>query len=128
MPNGASKGLRNKAGRSCLSWTAAGIPARFRYRMKLMFDLHTLAYQCDLTHVVTFMVGQEFTGRTRPEIGVHDGHHATSHHQNDPVRLAKLVRINRSVFTIFSLDHDSDARFRGPGYALACKYAIILEP
>jgi hypothetical protein len=71
-----------------------GIPASFEEHMKLMFDLHTLAYQCDLTRVATFMVGQEFTGRTYPEIDVHDGHHATSHHQNDPVRLEKLVRIN----------------------------------
>jgi hypothetical protein len=79
-----------------------GIPARFEDHMKLMFDLHTLAYQCDLTRVVTFMVGQEFTGRTYPEIGVHDGHHATSHHQNDPVRLEKLVRINTYHTTLLA--------------------------
>jgi len=72
----------------------AGIPPTFIEHAKLMYYLYVLAYQCDLTRVVTFMIGQEFTGRTYPEIGVHDGHHATSHHRNDPEKLANLAKIN----------------------------------
>jgi hypothetical protein len=71
-----------------------GIPATFEEHAKLMFDLQVLAYQCDLTRVITFMMGREFSGRTYPEIGVPDAHHPTSHHQNDPEKLAKLTKIN----------------------------------
>jgi hypothetical protein len=71
-----------------------GVPATFEEHAKLMFDLQVLAYQCDLTRVITFMMGREFSGRTFPEIGVPDAHHPTSHHQNDPEKLAKLTKIN----------------------------------
>ena len=56
-----------------------------------MFDLQVLAYQADLTRVITFMMGRELSGRTYPEIGIHDAHHPISHHQNDPEKLAKLI-------------------------------------
>jgi len=72
----------------------AGIPDSFEAHAKLMYDLLLLAYQCDLTRVATFMIGKEVSGRSYPEIGVPDGHHACSHHQNDPVKLAKLAKIN----------------------------------
>jgi hypothetical protein len=71
-----------------------GVPATFEEHARLMFDLQVLAYQCDLTRVITFMMGREFSGRTYPEIGVPDAHHPTSHHQNDPEKLAKLSKIN----------------------------------
>jgi hypothetical protein len=72
-----------------------GIPESFDAHAKLMYDLLALAYQCDLTRVATFMIGKEVSGRAYPEIGVPDGHHACSHHQNDPVKLEKLAKINR---------------------------------
>jgi hypothetical protein len=70
-----------------------GIPASFEDHAKLMFDLQVLAYQTDLTRVITFMLGRELSGRTFPEIGVVESHHATSHHQNDPAKLANLLKI-----------------------------------
>jgi hypothetical protein len=82
----------------------AGIPANFAAHTKLMYDLYVLAYQCDMTRVITFMIGHEFSGQTYSEIGVPDAHHAISHHQNDPVRLAKLAKIdqyNTSLFAYF---------------------------
>jgi hypothetical protein len=71
-----------------------GIPETFEAHARLMFDLLALAYQTDLTRVGTFMIGKEVSGRSYPEIGVPDGHHACSHHQNDPVKLEKLAKIN----------------------------------
>ena len=53
-----------------------------------------LAWQTDLTRVVSFMISREYSGRTYPEIGVPEAHHPTSHHQNDPDKLDKLTRIN----------------------------------
>ena len=79
-----------------------GIPPTFEEHAKLMYDLYALAYQCDLTRVITFMIAHEFSGRTYPEIGVPDAHHPVSHHQNDPVRLAKLAKINTYHVSLFA--------------------------
>ena len=79
-----------------------GIPASFEEHAKLMFDLQLLAYQNDLTRVVTFMLGREFSGRTYPEIGVPDAHHPISHHQKDPEKIAGLAAINRFHITLFA--------------------------
>ena len=80
----------------------AGIPETFEEHAKLMFDLQWLAYQGDVTRVVTFMLGREFSGRTYPEIGVPDAHHPISHHQRDPVRMEKCAKINHYHVTLFS--------------------------
>jgi hypothetical protein len=66
-----------------------------------MFDLQVLAYQCDLTRVITFMIGREFSGRTYPQLGVPDAHHPISHHQNDPDKLAKLAKIDVHHMMLF---------------------------
>ena len=71
-----------------------GIPDSFEAHVRLMFDLLALAYQTDLTRVGTFMLSREVSGRAYPEIGVPDAHHGCSHHQNDPVKLEKLAKIN----------------------------------
>ena len=59
-----------------------------------MFDLQVLAYQTDLTRVITFMLGREFSGVTYPQIGVPDAHHPISHHQQEPEKIAKVAKIN----------------------------------
>jgi hypothetical protein len=80
----------------------AGIPASFEEHAKLMFDLQVLAYQTDLTRVITFMMGPEQSNRSFPEIGVPDVHHGLSHHQHDPEKLAKLYQINVFHSKIFA--------------------------
>jgi hypothetical protein len=72
-----------------------GAPASFDAHVKLMFDLQTLAFQTDMTRVITFMTGRGQSNRSYPEIGVPDAHHPISHHQNDPEKLEKLHKINR---------------------------------
>ena len=67
-----------------------------------MFDLQVLAYQTDLTRVITFMIGREISGRTYPEIGVPDAHHPMSHHQRDPEKIVKLRKINTYHVTLFA--------------------------
>lgn len=69
-------------------------PDSYEKHAQLMLDLMALAFQTDLTRVGTFMTAKEQTGRSYPEIGVPDGHHPVSHHQNDPVKLEKLAKIN----------------------------------
>lgn len=80
----------------------AGIPDTFEQHARLMFDLQWLAYQGDVTRVVTFMIGREFSGRTYPEIGVPDAHHPISHHLRDPIRMEKCAKINHYHVSLFS--------------------------
>lgn len=72
----------------------AGIPPEFADHVKLMFDLQLLAFQTDMTRVITFMMGPEQSNRTYREIGIADVHHSLSHHQNDPEKLEKIFKIN----------------------------------
>ena len=59
-----------------------------------MFDLMALAYQADVSRVFTFYTTREASQMTYPEIGVTEPHHSISHHDNDPVKLAKIAKIN----------------------------------
>ncbi len=81
---------------------SAGIPASFEEYVKVMFDLQVLAYQADLTRVVTFMMTPELSAQTYPQIGVPDPHHGLSHHRNDPEKLAKLTKINTHHVELFT--------------------------
>lgn len=79
-----------------------GVPDSYEEHAKLMFDLMALAYQADITRVFTFMLARELSQRTYPQVGVPDPHHATSHHQNDPAKLAKLVKIQNYHVTLLA--------------------------
>ena len=79
-----------------------GVPAAFADHAQLMFDLQVLAFQGDITRVVTFQLTRELSNRTYPEIGVPDPHHPTSHHGNDPQKLAKIARINTFHLSLFA--------------------------
>lgn len=70
-----------------------GIPERFDEHVKLMYELQWLAFRADLTRVVTFMLGRELNFRTYPEIGVTEGHHGLSHHQDRPEQIAKYAKV-----------------------------------
>ncbi len=79
-----------------------GIPFDFEEHIKLMYDLLALAYQADITRVFTFMVAREESNKTYPQIDVHEGHHATSHHQNRPEKIEKLVKIQQYHIGLFA--------------------------
>jgi hypothetical protein len=82
----------------------AGVPFDYEEHIKLMYDLMTLAYQADVTRVITFMISREVSNRTYPQVGVTDGHHAISHHQNRAEKMEKNVKIqtyNISQFGYF---------------------------
>ena len=79
-----------------------GAPADWEAHLRLMFDLQVLAYQVDLTRVVTFMLGREHSGMTYPQIGVPDAHHPISHHQQEPDKVAKIAKINAYHVSMFT--------------------------
>ena len=80
----------------------AGIPANWEDHVKLMIDLQVLAYQTDLTRVITLMMGHEQSGMTYPQIGVPDAHHPVSHHQQEPEKVAKTAKINAYHMRMFA--------------------------
>jgi hypothetical protein len=71
-----------------------GAPQVFSEYFKLMADLLVLAWQTDMTRVITFMMGHEMSGRAYPELGFGDAHHPCTHHQGDPNKIEKTVSIN----------------------------------
>ena len=79
-----------------------GVPAAFADHARLMFDLQALAFQADITRVITFQLTRELSNRTYPEIGVPDPHHPTSHHGNDPEKVAKIAKINTFHVSLFA--------------------------
>ena len=79
-----------------------GVPQAFGDHAKLMFDLQLLAFQADITRVITFQLTRELSNRTYPEIGVPDPHHPTSHHGGDPEKLAKIAKINTFHVSLFA--------------------------
>jgi hypothetical protein len=79
----------------------SGVPFEYTDHVRLMFDLLALAYQADITRVFTFMMGREVSNRTYTEVGVTEGHHAVSHHQNKPEKLDMLARIQAFHISLF---------------------------
>jgi hypothetical protein len=71
-----------------------GEPDTFREHAELMFDLQALAFQADITRVTSFLIARENITRAYNEIGVPEAHHAVSHHQNNPEKLAMYAKIN----------------------------------
>lgn len=82
-----------------------GIPANYETHAKLMFDLMFLAYQTDMTRVVTFMLGHEGTNRNYLEVGAQDGHHSMSHHKGyvPAIELLKKVDLYQSQLLAYFL-------------------------
>jgi hypothetical protein len=79
-----------------------GIPDSFDEHVRLIYDLQALAYQCDLTRVITFMYGREQSARTYPQLGISDPHHQLTHHQNDPEKLEKCTKIQLHHVSLFT--------------------------
>lgn len=71
-----------------------GVPNDFAEHFKLMTDMITVAFQADLTRIVTFLVTHEGTSRAYREIGIADGHHPLTHHRNQIELMDKVARIN----------------------------------
>jgi hypothetical protein len=71
-----------------------GVPADFAEHFKLMTDMITIAFQADLSRVLTFLVTREGTSRAYREIDIPDGHHPLTHHRNDPEMMEKVAKIN----------------------------------
>jgi hypothetical protein len=79
-----------------------GAPPVFEDHLALMLDLQLLAFQSDLTRVISFMIGKEQSARPYPQIGVPEAHHPLSHHNDSPALIAHMSKINRYHTQLFS--------------------------
>jgi len=79
-----------------------GAPPVFEDHLALMLDLQVLAFQSDLTRVISFMLSKEQSARPYPQIGVPEAHHPLSHHNNVPELVAQMSKINRYHVEMFA--------------------------
>ena len=77
------------------------VPEVWEDHVKLMYDLQVLALRADLTRIITFQMAREASTRTYPQIGVPEPHHPTSHHLDNPEKLAQLAKINQYHVSLF---------------------------
>ena len=79
-----------------------GAPPVFEDHLALMMDLQVLAFQSDLTRVISFMLSKEQSPRPYPQIGVPEAHHPLSHHNNIPELVERMSKINRYHAQLFA--------------------------
>lgn len=72
----------------------ASIPAEFSEHSRIIFDLMTLAFQSDMTRVITGLLAIEQSPRSYAEIGIPEAHHGLTHHQGDKQKIEKVAQIN----------------------------------
>jgi hypothetical protein len=79
-----------------------GTPNDITEHFTLMFDLMALAFQADITRVITFSMDREASMRTYTNLGIAEGFHPLSHHGNNPDKQSKLVLIQRYHTEVFA--------------------------
>ncbi len=79
-----------------------GTPNDITEYFKVMFDLMALAFQADITRVITFSMDREASMRTYTNLGIAEGFHPLSHHGNNPQKMDKLVQIQTYHAQVFA--------------------------
>ena len=71
-----------------------GIPASYEEHVQIMFDMLVLAFQTDSTRVATMLLAHDGSNRSFADIGIPEGHHDLSHHQDNPDKIQKISDID----------------------------------
>jgi hypothetical protein len=79
-----------------------GRPNDITTHFGMMFDLMALAYQADLTRILTFSMDREASMRTYTNLSISEAFHPLSHHGNNPDKMGKLVRIQTYHTEVFA--------------------------
>ncbi len=79
-----------------------GTPNDLTEYFKLMFDLMALAFQADITRVITLSMDHEASMRTYTNLAISEGFHPLSHHGNNPEKMDKLVKIQNYHTQVFA--------------------------
>src|SRR5262249_57160063 len=80
----------------------AAVPEEFEDHVRMVTDLAVLAFQTDMTRVISLMMAREGSNRPYRSIGISDGHHNLTHHQNDQDKIAKVTKINEQHVKLFA--------------------------
>lgn len=81
--------------------TPSGIPKKVEEHVQLMYDMLLLAFQTDSTRVATLIMAHDGNNRSFPDIGVSQGHHDLSHHENRAENLEKIAKIDAHYLSFF---------------------------
>jgi hypothetical protein len=79
-----------------------GTPNDITEHFKLMFDLMALAFQADITRIITMSMDREASMRTYTNLGIAEAFHPLSHHGNNPQKQDKLVQIQKYHAEVFA--------------------------
>jgi hypothetical protein len=103
-----------------------GVPQTFDEHIKLQFDLLALAFQADISRVGTLLFARDLTGRTYPASEAPTASfHGTSHHGEDPRRIAELSKINQ--YHVKCLAHLIDKMAKTPdGDGTVLDHSLVL--
>lgn len=78
------------------------VPDEFEDHVKMVMDLQALAFQTDMTRVISLMMAREGSNRPYRSINIADGHHNLTHHQNEADKIAKVTKINEVHVKMFA--------------------------
>ena len=70
-----------------------GIPGDYGEHMRLMMDMMVLAFMTDSTRIASYLLAHDGSNRNFKQVGVSEGHHSISHHQNNADKLGKIAKI-----------------------------------
>jgi Protein of unknown function (DUF1552) len=79
-----------------------GVPEDFGQHLDLLFDMIALSWQANMTRVASLMMAKEVSMRTYPNLGITEAFHPLSHHQNDPSKIERLVKIQNYHTQVFA--------------------------
>lgn len=79
-----------------------GAPTEREAHARLLIDLAVSAFRCDMTRVATFMLGNGGSNIAHTHLGISEGHHALSHHQNDALKLGQIATIDQWQMGLFA--------------------------
>lgn len=82
--------------------TPAGVPQGHEEYVEVMFELMALAFQTDSTRVISLMLGHDGDNRSYDFLGISEGHHDLTHHQNQEDRIEKVKQIDRWYATQYA--------------------------
>ena len=75
--------------------TPAGVPQQHEEYVNVMFELMALAFQTDSTRVISLMLGHDGDNRSYDFLGIPEGHHDLTHHQDKQDRIEKVKKIDQ---------------------------------
>ena len=102
-----------------------GTPNDITDHFKLVFDLMALAFQADITRVMTMSMDREASMRTYTNLQIAEAFHPLSHHGSQAAKMDKLVQIQKYHTEMFAgFIKKLDAAKEGTGTVL--EHATIL--